>query len=828
MLSVRTMTLRRLRAWYDNASLQAKFALHAVLSTALLFTLMLPVVLYIQRRVVLAAVADSGFRTAEIFARSVQGLRPEDSQALQPLLDGIASVRRVRFAMLLAGDGRVLAHTRAAERGGRHDDPRARAAAAARAPLLQDYVDADGVRVYDFTVPVALVDGRRASARVGVSIEGELREIARTRNSLLGFGLAVLALGLAWATYQARRLTQPVRALVEGTEEIARGNLGHRIRVEAGDELGQLAHAFNRMTEAVQAVFETSRDISGLLDIEMVLTSITTHAMRLVKADMAFIAPVERDAGDARIRVVIGGRKTRYDVVVKRGIGMGGWVLANGRPLLTDDYLTDPRIVHERSWDKTVLDDGIKAALAVPIMANEEIIGVLWAANRRPGVFTQHDVETLQRLAGQAALALANARLYAEAQLKTARLEALLGVSHVMTSTLDPQRIAEVITEAMSELAPDITVRMWETPDDAKLWVPFWPPRPPDQADVEDELALPAGAGLVGVVAAQRAPVVVDDVRRDERLVRKAAAERDGIVSFLGLPLLREEKLLGVLCVLTRVPHHFGEEEVSLLASLAQQAAVALENARLYQDLRRSHEALLSTQAEMVRTARMATIGEIAAAVAHEARNPLGALSNCVQLLRGNPHIIGEDAELLDIMESESKRLNDIVSDFLTFGRPRAPRFTAVDLHELIDATWTLLQRDDRCPPTVRLERRFDAGVGAVTGDRDQLRQVFWNLLLNAAQAMRQGGVVFVETGRAEGAVEVVVRDTGPGIPAAILSRVFEPFVTSRPGGTGLGLAIVRRIVEDHGGRIAVSAAPGEGTRFVLSLAVASAPVSVP
>jgi len=306
-------------------------------------------------------------------------------------------------------------------------------------------------------------------------------------------------------------------------------------------------------------------------------------------------------------------------------------------------------------------------------------------------------------------------------------------------------------------------------------------------------------------------------------VVRRAAAEREGIVSFLGLPLLREEKLLGVLCVLTRARHRFNEDEVSLLASLAQQAAIALEDARLYQDLRRSHEDLVNAQAELVRKTRMAAIGEIAAAVAHEARNPLGALSNCVQLLRGNPDITGEDAELLAIMQGESKRLNDIVSDFLAFGRPRAPQFDAVDLHELIDATWTLLQRDDRCPATIAFERRFDPTLTAVRGDHDQLRQVFWNLLLNAVQAMRTGGTLSVETRRTEDDVEVRVGDTGAGIPSGMLPRVFEPFVTTKSGGTGLGLAIVRRIVEDHGGRITVSARDGMGTCFVLSLGGANA-----
>jgi signal transduction histidine kinase len=375
----------------------------------------------------------------------------------------------------------------------------------------------------------------------------------------------------------------------------------------------------------------------------------------------------------------------------------------------------------------------------------------------------------------------------------------------------------------MSDVAPDIVVRLWETPDDAKIWVPFGAARTAGAEGAEgavDELTLPAGAGLVGAVAAQRAPLVVDDVRDDDRVVRRDVIEREGFVSFLGLPLLREEKLLGVLSVLTRTRHRFSDDEVSLLTSLAQQAAIALENARLYQDLRMSHHELVSAQTELVRTTRMAAMGEIAAAVAHEARNPLGALNNCVQLLRGNPHITGEDAELLTIMLSESKRLNDIVSDFLTFGRPRPPQFASVDLHELIEATWTLLQRDDRCPASIGFERRFDDTCTSVMADRDQLRQVFWNLLLNAVQAMREGGTLSVGTRRGDHHVEVLVQDTGPGIPAGILPRIFEPFVTSKSGGTGLGLAIVRRIIEDHGGRITITAHDEAGTCFVLSLAV--------
>jgi signal transduction histidine kinase len=813
---------RRLRARYDNASLQTKFALHVLVSTTLLFAVLMPVVLYIQRRVVLTAVEESGFRMADIFGRSsVQAVLADDYLVMQHVVNGIASARKVRYAMLLKGDGEVLVHTRAIERGRRYDDAASRISATARGPRLQALVDAEGVHVYDFTVPVYVLDEKRASARVGLSIEHELHEITRTRNFLLLVGLAALAIGLAWATYQARRITQPVRAFVRGTEAIARGNLDQRIPVPSGDELGQLAHAFNRMTGSVQAMVETSREISAVLDLEVVLRSIATHARQAVKGDMVFIAPLERDAAVSPARVVLGSQASPEDIVIRPGVGMGGWVLANREPFLTDDYVNDPRIIHDPKYDAMSRDEGMGAALALPIMLQGEIIGILGVASRRRAAFVREDVETLQRLAQQAAIAVANARLYDEAKLKTARLETLIRVSQVMTSTLEPQRIAQVITDAMHDLAPDIAVRMWETPDDAKVWRPFGGTPSPRRGEGDDDPTLPAGAGLVGAVAAKRAPVVIDDVRRDDRVVRRSALEREGVVSFLGLPLLREEKLLGVLCAATRTPHDFSDDEVSLFASLAQQAAIALENARLYQDLRHSHGELVSAQAELVRKTRMAAMGEIAAAVAHEARNPLGALTNCIGLLRGNPHLTGEDAELLTIMEDESKRLNDIVSDFLAFGRPRAPRFAPVDLHELIDATWSFLQRDDRCPPSIVFERRFDGGLGPVMADRDQLRQVFWNLLLNAVQAMRHGGTLTVETGRTPDGVEVRVRDTGPGIPANIRPRLFEPFVTSKSGGTGLGLAIVRRIIEDHGGRITVTAHDGEGTCFVLSLAEA-------
>lgn len=636
---------------YRSLTLRTKFALHLVVSITVLFGLFVPAIAYLQARAALEQAKHRGSQLAKVFAySSVQAIVADDFLVLRHMVNSVSSEPDVLYAMIVDPSGRLLVHTDMNEMGRRYADPVSLAAAAAEQPTVHE-LDTPKAYAYDFAVPIYVLNERAAVARIGISFARELAVIRRARNLSLGLGVVALVAGIVLARLQARSVTRPVQDLVRGADEITKGNLQHRISVPAGDEMGQLARAFNHMTESVQAMIETSREISSALDLDVVLKSITEHALTLVRADVAFMAPVEPKGRNAPVRVVLGARTTRlYRLVVAPGVGLGGAVLATGEPIASDNYVGDPRFVHDPAYDKGAEEEGIVSALALPILLKGEIIGLLWVANRTARAFSGEDVDALRRM--------------------------------------------------------------------------------------------------------------------------------------------------------------------------THQAAIAMDNARLYEDLRQSHQALVNAQTELVWKTRMAAMGEIAAAVAHEARNPLGALGNCIQLLRGNPNITGEDAELLTIMQNESKRLNDIVSDFLAFGRPRAPRFAPVDLHELIDETWALLQRDDRCPAAIVFERRFDAALTSISADRDQLRQVFWNLFLNAVQAMRNEGTLMVETRQADGSIDVFVRDTGPGISPAVLPRLFEPFVTAGSGGTGLGLAIVRRIIEDHGGHITVGAREWTGTCFVLSLFV--------
>ena len=224
--------------------------------------------------------------------------------------------------------------------------------------------------------------------------------------------------------------------------------------------------------------------------------------------------------------------------------------------------------------------------------------------------------------------------------------------------------------------------------------------------------------------------------------------------------------------------------------------------------------------AERLRQARIETVRDVAAVLGHEANNLLGALGTCVQLLRRNPHISPEDAEILDIIQTGSHRLGEIVSQFSAFRQAKPLRFEEVELHALIEETLGMLQRDERCPSSIFIRRRFAPSLPNVKADRERLAQLLCNLFLNAVQAMGDRGQLEVQTERAGREVRIAVRDTGPGIPRAILPRIFEPFYTTKPRGIGLGLAIARCIIDEHGGRVLVGSEEDGGTCFTVALPI--------
>lgn len=221
---------------------------------------------------------------------------------------------------------------------------------------------------------------------------------------------------------------------------------------------------------------------------------------------------------------------------------------------------------------------------------------------------------------------------------------------------------------------------------------------------------------------------------------------------------------------------------------------------------------------EPLRQARIAAIADVAAVLGHESQNLLGALDTCVQLLRKNPNLAPDDAALLDIVQSGARRLGEIVAEFSGLRHAKSLRRAPIDLHELIESAASTLRADERCAPSITVSRRFAPSIDSLSADREQLGLAIWHLLLNAAQAMGDRGALEIATRRRRRAVEIEIRDSGPGIPPAAMNKIFAPLYTTKPRGVGLGLTIARAIVEAHGGRIAARSGRGAGATFTVVL----------
>ncbi len=461
---------------------------------------------------------------------------------------------------------------------------------------------------------------------------------------------------------------------------------------------------------------------------------------------------------------------------------------------------------------------GFHTVVVVPLRVSSRGVGTLTVLFQERRPLTPLERETLQAMGSHFAAAIESHRLLHELRSRAEDLALLHEVAKALAATLE---LDKLLTTGVTSLArivdtPDAYVLL---PDPTGEWLQIRSVTGNHTELLGKKLPLlPAYTSLSAMAFHTREAVLVEDAEADLRVNQELRRAADGR-AFLVLPLVVHERPVGVImAVETRWARRFTPAEVERASAIANQLALAREGARLVEDLKASYVELARTQAQLVRRERLAALGELSAVVAHEVRNPLGAIFNSVASIR---RIIGPESPavpLVNIVGEEADRLNRIVADLLTFARPPAPHPYAVPLSPLVeDAVRGALAE---AAGKVRVELELSDEVPAVTVDERMMRQAFLNLAINAVQAMPQGGMLRACVRYLPGSPEVEVQfaDSGPGISPEVRARIFEPFFTTKAKGTGLGLAVVKRIIESHQGRVALESQPGQGTTFRLFL----------
>ena len=517
---------------------------------------------------------------------------------------------------------------------------------------------------------------------------------------------------------------------------------------------------------------------------------------------------------------------------------------------------------------------GGRTILGVPLLREGATIGAFVVAREEVNPFTEKQIELVTTFADQAVIAIENARLLNELRHRTdelgrsvSELRALGEVSQAVNSTLDLETVLTTIVGRAVQLSRTDAGAIYvfdEERQEFRLHATYGMSETLIAAISDRHIGL--GDANIGAATTQRKPIQVPDIRNQPSPLNEIIL-REGYRGILIIPLLRPDHIVGALVVRRRTPGEFPQSTIELLQTFADQSVVAIQNARLFEnveartgELARSLEDLRTAQDRLVQTEKLASLGQLTAGIAHEIKNPLNFVNNfsavSVELidelreaLSGahlDSKLRAEIAGIADMLQGNldkvvqhGKRADAIVKNMLLHSRQGSGEHRPVDINALVEESLNLAYHGARAEKqgfNITLERSFDPAAGEVDLFPQEITRVLLNLISNGfyaatkRKAEANGGdyepTLAAATKNLGDRVEIRIRDNGTGIPPEVKEKLFNPFFTTKPAGegTGLGLSISHDIiVKQHGGSIEVHTQPGEFTEFRIILPRAGA-----
>jgi two-component system, NtrC family, sensor kinase len=396
-------------------------------------------------------------------------------------------------------------------------------------------------------------------------------------------------------------------------------------------------------------------------------------------------------------------------------------------------------------------------------------------------------------------------------------LRPLFAITETLFTQTNPSRLLELLLETVCGHLNCRNVGLYEKSENQEFY---------EQISSKGEL--PAGmstnvkGGLISRVDEWGSAVLVNREGPGDAVLQKEVAGL-GFNSLISAPLIipaeAEEKRIVLLAARTLEEEVFRESDLEIFAILARQAAVALENARLHEELRAYIRQVEESQRALIQAEKMAVTGRLTASIAHEINNPLQSVQNCLHLAGRKELSKYERDNYLELAQNELERLMNIVQRMLDYYRPGALDRKTENLNQIIMKMIALVKRqleDNKVEMVVNLSDPLPN----VLIVRDQIQQVLLNLVLNSLEAMPDGGIIHIETSYRDDRVEIIIEDTGPGVPLEQRDHLFEPFISTKENGTGLGLAVSYGIIAAHGGGLDLTVGKGNGACFRVSLPI--------
>jgi len=625
-------------------------------------------------------------------------------------------------------------------------------------------------------------------------------------------------------------------------------------------ENSRLFTDLSQRLQEISALHTVAATAGQSLRIEEALKSALEKMLEIMNLEVGWVRVLDEETGDL-VLAVHQGLSPRYvseaSLTKRSAKRLASQVVREGKPIVVDDVLGDPELA-----DHPIRGEGLASFASIPLLSKGRAVGVMNVGSHVHHSFTPAEVRLLTAIGNVIGVALENTQLFQRMEelardymLRCKELSILHEIGKAMSGTIKLDRLLQVIltgvtfggglgfnrallllvNEKANVLQGVMGVGPASGEDAASIWEGLGRRGCTLEEIISDleegrrgdsafdclarnlNVPLVPEAGVLALTALAKKAILVRDMGNDPR-VNPSFEGRLQVKSFATAPLIAKDKVVGVLVVDNKFnQQEIEEKDLEFLTLFANQAGLAIENAQIHARLEEVNRELQNTHHQLIQQEKFAVLGEMAANIVHEIRNPLVSIGGFARRLGRRLSPSQAEWRYTDIIVKEVERLERILTNVLSTSRDLKPSLAEVDLNEILEDCLILFE--DLCE-RLRIKRRIELSgeILRVRVDVAQIKQAILNLLYNAMEAMLEGGELLVRTSTVRGEVTLEVGDSGGGIPGEILDQIFDPFFTTKEHGTGLGLTLASKIVKSHSGSIEVQNRPGEGATFLIRL----------